>query len=135
MGREFKNSKNVLNYMFGQGSINVAGKVLDKKRNGNGYTLFFIDSYFKGSGLLSKLPVRDADHICFVDTTDEPKTTLVDELYSGIIGMKKDDPCAVIGIGGGSVLDVGKAISNLLTNGGKAEDYQGWDLAKKAGSI
>jgi 3-deoxy-alpha-D-manno-octulosonate 8-oxidase len=30
-------------------------------------------------------------------------------------------------------LDIAKAVSNLLTNGGKAEDYQGWDLVKKPG--
>ena len=30
-------------------------------------------------------------------------------------------------------MDIAKAISNLLTNGGIAEDYQGWDLVKKAG--
>ena len=30
-------------------------------------------------------------------------------------------------------MDVAKAVSNLLTNPGKAEDYQGWDLVKKPG--
>jgi len=30
-------------------------------------------------------------------------------------------------------MDVAKAVSNLLTNGGKAEEYQGWDLVKQAG--
>ena len=36
-------------------------------------------------------------------------------------------------MGGGITMDVAKAVSNLLTNGGKAEDYQGWDLLKKPG--
>jgi 3-deoxy-alpha-D-manno-octulosonate 8-oxidase len=30
-------------------------------------------------------------------------------------------------------MDTGKAVSNLIPNGGKAEDYQGWDLLKKPG--
>jgi len=30
-------------------------------------------------------------------------------------------------------MDVAKAVSNLLTNGGRAEDYQGWDLVKVPG--
>lgn len=42
-------------------------------------------------------------------------------------------PVAIIGMGGGCTLDTAKAISNLLTNGGKAEDYQGWDLVKVPG--
>ena len=37
------------------------------------------------------------------------------------------------GVGRGSTLDTTKAISNLLTNGGKASDYQGWDLVRKPG--
>jgi 3-deoxy-alpha-D-manno-octulosonate 8-oxidase len=42
-------------------------------------------------------------------------------------------PAMVVGIGGGSALDVAKASSNLLTNGGRAEDYQGWDLVQRPG--
>ena len=32
-----------------------------------------------------------------------------------------------------STMDVAKAVSNLLTNGGVAENYQGWDLVKEPG--
>ena len=38
-----------------------------------------------------------------------------------------------MGVGGGATLDTAKAAANLLTNGGKAEEYQGWDLVKKPG--
>ena len=30
-------------------------------------------------------------------------------------------------------MDVAKAVANLMTNGGRAEDYQGWDLVKVPG--
>ena len=30
-------------------------------------------------------------------------------------------------------MDIAKAVSNLMTNEGRAEDYQGWDLVKKPG--
>ena len=33
-------------------------------------------------------------------------------------------PAAIIGMGGGITMDIAKAVSNLLTNGGKSEDYQ-----------
>ena len=36
-------------------------------------------------------------------------------------------------MGGGITMDVAKAVANLLTNGGNAEDYQGWDLVKQPG--
>lgn len=39
----------------------------------------------------------------------------------------------LIGIGGGSPLDVSKAVSILANNGGKIEDYNGLDKSKKAG--
>ena len=33
-------------------------------------------------------------------------------------------------MGGGSTMDIAKCVSILLTNSGKAEDYQGWDLVQ-----
>jgi alcohol dehydrogenase len=39
----------------------------------------------------------------------------------------------VVGIGGGSALDLAKAASVLITNGGTATDYVGLDLVKKPG--
>ncbi len=39
-------------------------------------------------------------------------------------------PSGIIGIGGGSILDLAKAVSILLTNSGSASDYQGWDLVE-----
>lgn len=40
----------------------------------------------------------------------------------------------IIAIGGGSPIDVAKAVSILSANGGKIEDYDGYDRSKKSGS-
>jgi 3-deoxy-alpha-D-manno-octulosonate 8-oxidase len=39
-------------------------------------------------------------------------------------------PAGIIGIGGGSTLDIAKAVSLMLTNPGSSANYQGWDLIK-----
>jgi alcohol dehydrogenase len=46
---------------------------------------------------------------------------------------KKNKADCVVGLGGGSALDIAKAISILLTNGGKAEDYLGLGKIKQQG--
>ncbi len=39
-------------------------------------------------------------------------------------------PAAWVGIGGGSTMDLAKAVSLMLTNPGSSSQYQGWDLIK-----
>ncbi len=60
----------------------------------------------------------------------EPGLKLAD---NGVKLAKKAKCDCVVGAGGGSAMDVAKAVSILLTNGGKAEDYLGLGKIKKAG--
>ena len=124
------NSKNVLKYMFGKGSIDNLKTVLDEKQSNNSYVVYFVDEYFEGDSLLDRLPFQEEDEIIFVETEEEPKTSKIDELKEFLVSKGKTEPKAIVAIGGGATLDTGKAIANLLTNPGKAEDYQGWDLVK-----
>jgi alcohol dehydrogenase class IV len=39
----------------------------------------------------------------------------------------------IIGVGGGSVMDLAKAVSLMMNNPGSSADYQGWDLVKNPG--
>lgn len=50
----------------------------------------------------------------------EPTVSLVDH---GLEAAKKAEPSVLIALGGGSVIDTGKAIAGLLTNGGTTIDY------------
>jgi 3-deoxy-alpha-D-manno-octulosonate 8-oxidase len=58
----------------------------------------------------------------------------VDQLTAQVkahMAAKRDDlPTGIIGIGGGSTMDLAKAVALMLTNPGSAADYQGWDLIK-----
>jgi 3-deoxy-alpha-D-manno-octulosonate 8-oxidase len=94
--------------------------------------VFFVDHYFDGRDLVRALPATAADRVIFVDSTHEPTTDYVDALYARVraeLGV----PAVVVGVGGGTTLDMAKAVSNLLANGGAAADYQGWDLVPRPG--
>ena len=127
------NSKNVLNYMFGQGAIDHLESILKKKKSENDYVIYYIDEYFEESKLVNKLPIKSDDEIFFVQTKDEPKTEFINNFRDLLVGKNKNNPKAIVAIGGGATLDTGKAVANLLTNDGNAEDYQGWDLVKNPG--
>src|SRR5690606_9186122 len=68
------------------------------------------------------------DRIIFVSAEQEPKTEQVDGLVQEIREKYSRNPSGVIGIGGGTLLDLTKAVAILLNNKGAAKDYQGWDL-------
>ncbi|MBN2782744.1 MAG: iron-containing alcohol dehydrogenase [Campylobacterales bacterium] len=124
------NSKNVQRYMFGMGAIENLKVVLNDLECSNKYVIYFIDSYFKNLDLINKLPINEMDEIFFVQTKDEPKTEFINNFRDALFKKNKQNPKAIVSIGGGCTLDTGKAVANLLTNDGDAEDYQGWDLVK-----
>ena len=126
----YRNTKNVPYYVFGKGSFAQLGDLLAERRAEKGPVVFFVDHFFRGHDLIDRLPMQQGDPLHFVDTTEEPKTTDIDAFTAAIRADDDRQPCCVVGIGGGAVLDTAKAVANMLTNPGKAEDYQGWDLVK-----
>src|SRR5205823_2970765 len=93
--------------------------------------VYLFDSYFSDGKLADRFPVKAADSLIYIDTTDEPTTDGVDALVARLRGGPAVK--AVVGVGGGSILDTAKAVSNLLGNEGNAADYQGWDLVPQPG--
>jgi len=130
-----RNVRNVQHYLFGSGGIAELYGILERQRNTKvRRVIFFIDGYFEKQGFPEGInAINPADQIIYVDTTDEPTTSLVNSMRDRVIAESAALPCAIVGIGGGITMDVAKAVSNLLTNGGQAEDYQGWDLVKVPG--
>ena len=69
-----------------------------------------------------------------IDTHHEPTTIQVDQIFHNLkANFGLDTGSTLIAFGGGAVLDIGKAVSNLCGNDGNAADYQGWDLLAARG--
>ncbi len=118
--------------VFGRGCFNQLGDILQPKRlNVKAPFIFLVDAVFKGnSWLTSRIPLAYDDQVFYISADEEPKTSQVDELVENIILSYKDRPSGIIGIGGGTILDLAKAVSIMITNEGQTKNYQGWDLVK-----
>lgn len=128
----FKNLRVVPHLVFGRGSFAQLDDILRQQRE-RGWMVFLVDSVHADRPLRQRIPLHDGDLLLLVDVANEPKTTYVDELVARARAASDRLPAGVVGIGGGSTLDLAKAVSLLLTNPGSAADYQGWDLVKHPG--
>jgi 3-deoxy-alpha-D-manno-octulosonate 8-oxidase len=134
----FRNFKMVGYVIYGRGSFNQLEEIIAPHRKVNAPMVFLVDHFFSaGSGgnekdLAKRVPLKGNDKIIYVDVTYEPKTTYVDSLAQQL----KDEfgtVSGIIGIGGGSAMDLAKAVGLMMNNPGSSADYQGWDLVKQPG--
>ncbi|HUQ64810.1 MAG TPA: iron-containing alcohol dehydrogenase family protein [Flavitalea sp.] len=129
---KFRNFKMVDYVVYGRGSFDQLGEIIAQKRKNNSPMIFLVDHFFENKSLVNRIPVEGNDKIILADVTYEPKTTYVDSIAKQL----KDEfgqVSGVIGIGGGSTMDLAKAVSLMMTNPGSSADYQGWDLVKNPG--
>jgi alcohol dehydrogenase len=119
--------------IFGMDTISQIGQ--EAKKLGAGRVLLVTGPRIKEAGLLEKavsflkgqsisveVAVEDRD-------TPEPATTVVEEVAEI---ARKGNFDVIIGLGGGSILDVAKMASALLTNPGKTRDYFGKEQGSQA---
>ena len=116
--------------LYGPGTVGHLG---DRLLGGFEHRIFVVDSVHRGSGLVDRLPVGSTDSVeWFPAGEHEPSTDQVDEIRDRIAGTGLL-PDVIVGVGGGSTMDVAKAVSVMLTNPGSSSAYQGWDLVGERG--
>lgn len=125
----YRNFSIVPKIMFGRGSFNQLGDVIGERRiHHDSFFVFVLDDVFLGKSLEGRLPMQGKDLLLPVNVDDEPKTSYIDSLVQKIRDYSPVLPDGIVGIGGGSAMDIAKAVSLMLTNPGSSADYQGWDL-------
>jgi alcohol dehydrogenase len=63
----------------------------------------------------------------FAEIDAEPSDTIVEKVYER---CKKNKPSLILAVGGGSAIDIGKAVGILIPHGGSIYDYEGVEKYK-----
>jgi alcohol dehydrogenase len=125
---EFNGAKK---YVFGAGSLARLGT---ESALLGGKALLVLDPGLGEAevenGIADSLEAAEVDHILFQDFQQEPEPEEADAAAD----LAAREGCdLVIGIGGGSAMDLAKAAAVLATNDGRAGDYVGVNLVPRAG--
>ena len=129
---KFRNLKMVDFVVFGRGSFNQLDEIIAPQRKEGKPMVFLLDQFFEGKPLASRIPLHGNDKVIPADVSVEPKTKYVDRIAYDL-KQEFGEVSGIIGIGGGSVMDLAKAVSLMMNNTGSSADYQGWDLVKNPG--
>ena len=129
VNNKYRNFPMVPKVIFGTGSFDQLPSILAPKRKDKAPFIYLVDDVFEDNKeLVNRMHLRFNDKLIFVSADEEPKTEQVDNIVRVIKREFTYNPSGIIGVGGGSVLDLSKAVALMLTNKGSAADYQGWDL-------
>ncbi len=109
--------------IFGPGGLSQVEA--EAKRLGNKVLVVLGKSAMRKSGALDRLThllkKNNLEFIIYENIPSDPTVEIVD---AGTDFARKENCNLVISLGGGSVLDTGKAISAMVTNEGSVADYQ-----------
>ncbi len=131
VNNKYRNFPMVPKVVFGPGCFDQLTSILAPQRKDKAPFIFLVDEVFKNDKeLIDRINPRFNDKLLFISSDEEPKTTQVDQVVKDVKAEFTYKPSGIIGIGGGTILDLAKAVAIMLSNKGSAADYQGWDLVK-----
>ncbi len=131
-GTKYRNFPMVPRVIYGKGSFDQLGDILmPRRKHAEAPVIFLVDDVFEDSPLMGRIPLLFEDQIILISADEEPKTGQVDALVAQIRDSFPSTPSGIVGIGGGTLLDLAKAVAIMLNNPGKTSRYQGWDLVAK----
>ena len=131
VNNKFRNFPMVPKVVFGVGCFDQLSSIIAPQKKEKAPFIYLIDDVFEdNTEFIDRINLRFNDKLIFISAEEEPKTSQVDDLVKDIKTEFTYTPSGIIGIGGGTVMDLAKAVSIMLINKGSAADYQGWDLVK-----
>ncbi len=129
VNHQYRNFPMVPKVVYGAGSFDQLTSIIGSQRKDKAPFIFLVDDVFtENTALTDRIQLRFNDKLLFISADEEPKTSQVDQIVAAIKKEFTYVPSGIIGIGGGTILDLAKAVSIMLANKGSAADYQGWDL-------
>lgn len=112
------------NVVFGSGSLSKLPELAKKLNKSKAFIIS--GPHLNKIGLVDKckdaLAASGIDSSSFTETEGNPSTDTVDK---AALAYKESDADFIVAFGGGSPLDVAKAVAVIATYGGKITDYEG----------
>lgn len=117
---------------FGYGCIDNVP--FEMKKQGAKRALIVTDNFLYESGVADKvgqsLLKGDIEYAVFYLVSPNPSVEVINDCRNAAEALGVD---WLVAVGGGSSIDTAKAVSILLANGGKIEDYEGNEKSSKPG--
>ena len=118
----------------GFGSLETLGEEIKRLK---GTKVFIVsDPGIKSAGLVDLLiGVLDRNKINYRFFTEVEPDPKIEVVFSSLAAAKNFGPDLIIGLGGGSSLDISKVTSVMMTNAGPIEKYFGMELVPEPGTF
>lgn len=129
--KKIKKNWNPVEVHFGSGSSQSLGEAIKSLNHGRAFFVtdrFILEHTTMTRDLEGTLEENKIEHSIWAEVEPEPKLEVAERITNAI---RQGDYDCVVGLGGGSVLDMAKVSAAMYKNAGEVKDYLGVDKVKK----